>query len=163
MMDSDGPPPLPGCTVLPPMESPNGSQCRHPENVSKLDTQPPAMESPNGSQCRHQGHPGEAKGKPARRKAGDRFAMLNAFVDFTLAGLTRNEIAAWLVLYRDTKPDGTARTSQADLARRAGTSDRTIRRALDALKRRGLLKVTYRGGIGRGASAYRVRPLPPDR
>jgi DNA-binding MarR family transcriptional regulator len=87
--------------------------------------------------------------------------MLNAFVDFTVAGLTRNEIAAWLVLYRDTKPDGTARTSQADIARRVGTSDRTIRRALDRLKQRGLLKLTYRGGIGRGASAYRVRPLPP--
>ncbi|MGA2617640.1 MAG: helix-turn-helix domain-containing protein [Thermoguttaceae bacterium] len=113
--------------------------------------------------ARHQGHGDKAKGKPARRKTGDRFAVVNAFVDFTLAGLTRNEIAAWLVLWRDTKPDGTARTSQADLARRAGTSDRSIRRALAKLARRGLLKVTYRGGIGRGASAYRVRPLPPDR
>lgn len=72
-----------------------------------------------------------------------------------------NEIAVWLVLYRDTKQDGTARTSQADMARRVGTSDRTVRRALDKLERRGLLKVTYRGGIGRGPSAYRVRPLPP--
>lgn len=121
--------------------------------------------SPNGANgrplARHQGHNGKAKGKPARRK-GDRFAVLNAFVDCTLAGLTRNEIAVWLVLYRDTKPDGTARTSQADLARRAGTSDRTVRRALDGLGRWGLLKVKYRGGIGRGASVYRVRPLPPD-
>jgi CRP-like cAMP-binding protein len=122
------------------------------------------LPSGNGSApTRHQGHQGKAKGKPARRKTGDRFAVVNAFVDFTLAELTRNEIAAWLVLYRDTKPDGTARTSQADLARRAGTSDRTVRRALDGLKRRGLLKVAYRGGIGRGASVYRVHPLPPDR
>jgi hypothetical protein len=75
---------------------------------------------------------GKAKGKPAGGKTRDRFAVLNAFVDFTLAELTRNEIAVWLVLYRDTKPDGTARTSQADLARRAGTSDRSIRRALTA-------------------------------
>ncbi len=137
MTDSDGPPPLPGCTVLPPI--PSG----------------------NGSQRQHQGHQRKAKGKTTGRKTGDRFAVLNAFVDFTLGGLTRNEIAAWLVLYRDTKPDGTARTSQADMARRAGTSDRTIRRALDGLKHRGLLKVTYRGGIGRGASVYRVRSLPP--
>ncbi len=79
--------------------------------------------------ARHQGDQDKAKGKPARRRTGDRFAVLNAFVDFTLAGLTRNEIAVWLVLYRDTKPDGTARTSQVDMARRVGKSDRTVRRA----------------------------------
>jgi DNA-binding MarR family transcriptional regulator len=84
--------------------------------------------------------------------------LLNAFVDFTLAGLTRNEIAVWLVLYRDTK-DGTAGTSQADLARRAGVSDRTIRRALKRLEIAGLLKVVYRGGFRRGLTRYRVCPL----
>jgi DNA-binding transcriptional ArsR family regulator len=128
--------------------------------------EPPPMRrppsSPNGSNgrppARHQGDNGKAKGKPARRKAGDRFAVLNAFVDFTLAGLTRNEIAVWLVLYRDTK-DGTAGTSQADLARRAGVSDRTIRRALKRLEIAGLLKVVYRGGFRRGLSRYRVCPL----
>jgi hypothetical protein len=119
--------------------------------------------APTGNGSTPAQYQGRAKGNPARRKAADRFAVLNAFVDFTLAGLTRNEMAVWLMLYRDTKPDGTARTSQADMARRVGTSDRTVRRALDGLKRRGLLKVTYRGGIGRGASVYRVRPLPPDR
>jgi DNA-binding MarR family transcriptional regulator len=87
--------------------------------------------------------------------------MLNAFVDFALADLTRNEIAVWLVLYRDTK-DGTARTSQSYLGRRCGISDRTVRRAIDKLRRRGLLKVTFRGGVGRGASANRIRSIPPD-
>jgi hypothetical protein len=43
---------------------------------------------------------------------------------------------------RDAKPDGTARTAQADLARRAGTSDRTIRRALDIAKDTGLAEAT---------------------
>ncbi len=104
----------------------------------------------------------KAKGKATRRRTGDRFATLNAFVDFTLRDLTRNELAVWLLLWRDTKT-GTARTGQADLARRAGISDRTVRRAIESLRRRGLLKVTYRGGIGRGASVYHVRPLPPDR
>ena len=88
--------------------------------------------------------------------------MLNAFVDFTLAGLTRNEMAVWLVLYRDTKPNGTARTSQADLARRAGVSDRTVRNALGRLAKKGLVRTVYRGGIGRGASAYRVYAVPPN-
>ena len=102
---------------------------------------------------------------PVSRKAErlrPRLAVRNTFVDFTLAGLTRNQIAVWLILYRDTK-NGTARTSQRDLGRRAGVSDRTVRRALDRLRRRGLLKVTYRGGIGRGASTYRVRPLLPEK
>jgi hypothetical protein len=39
--------------------------------------------------------------------------------DFTLSALTRAEIAVCLLLWRDTKSDGTAQTSQADLARRA--------------------------------------------
>lgn len=126
---------LPGCSVLPPMTDDD-------------------REATNGQAEK-------AKGTPARRTASERFGVLNAFVDFTLAGLTRNELAVWLILFRDSR-DGIARTSQADLARRAGVSDRTVRNALASLKAKGLLRVTYRGGIGRGASAYAVRSLPPD-
>jgi hypothetical protein len=126
---------------------------------------PPLRQSPSPNRTNgrppalHKRHGGKAKRKPTRRRTADRFAVLNAFVDFALGGLTRNEIAVWLVLYRDTKPDGTARRSQADLARRAGTSDRTVRRALKRLETAGLLKVVYRGGFRRGQSRYRVRPL----
>lgn len=133
------PPILEGCAVLPPMHQGNGSHRRHQGDTSK------------------------AKGKPARRKTGNRFGVLNAFVDCTLAGLTRNEIAVWLVLYRDTKLDGTARTGQSDIARRAGISARSVRRGIEGLRQRGLVKRVYQGGIGRGASAYRIRPLPPDK
>jgi hypothetical protein len=112
--------------------------------------------------ARHQGN-SKPKGKPARRKTGNRFAVLNAFVDFTMQGLTRNEIAVWLVLYRDTKADGTARTSQADMARRAGMGRRTVVRAIARLEWRGLLKRVYRGSIHRGMSVYRIRALPPDK
>lgn len=136
---------LPGCSVLPPMDEGKGSQHGHQGNGTD------------------QGTAKKPKGKTGRRKTGDRFAVLNTFVDFTAGELSRNEILVWLVLYRDTKPDGTARTSQDDLARRAGVSDRTIRRAIKQLEGRGLLGVVYRGGIGRGASAYRVRPVPPDK
>jgi hypothetical protein len=122
---------------------------------------PPLRPSPSRNGQTPAGHQGKAKGKPSRRKTGDRFAMLNVFVDFTLAGLTRNELAVWLVLYRDTK-DGTARTSQADLARRAGTSDRTVRRVIAGLEAVGLLKVVYRGGFRRGLSNYRVCALRTD-
>lgn len=94
-------------------------------------------------------------GASKRRQAAGRFRVLNAFVDATLADLCRGDIAVWLVLFRDTR-DGTARTSQADIARRAGLSDRGVRCALRRLERRGLLRCVYRGGLNRGASRYRV-------
>ena len=101
----------------------------------------------------------KAKGATKNRKASaDRFAVLNNFIDFTLAGLTRNELAVWLVLYRDSR-DGIARTSQADIARRAGMSDRTVRRSLTKLEAAGLLKAVHRGGLNRGSSSYRVSAL----
>jgi hypothetical protein len=124
--------------------------------------------SPNGAEgrppTRHQGHNGRAKGKPARRK-GDRFAVLNAFVDFTMRDLSRGEALVWLALFRDTKPDGIAQTSQADLARRAGVNVGTAKRAVAGLRRRGLLTVVFRGSLRRGPSAYRVHPLTssPDK
>lgn len=94
-------------------------------------------------------------GAGKRRQAAGRFRVLNAFVDVTLAELCRGDIAVWLVLFRDTR-DGTARTSQADIARRAGLSDRGVRNALRRLEQRGLLRCVCRGGLNRGASRYRV-------
>jgi DNA-binding MarR family transcriptional regulator len=87
--------------------------------------------------------------------------VLNAFVDFALGDLSRSEIAVWFVLYRDTR-DGTARTSYADLARRAGCNRRNVGRAISRLERLGLLKVVHRGGLRRGVSRYRVRGMPKD-
>ena len=102
---------------------------------------------------------GKAREKPKRPKeAGDRFATINAFVDFTLGGLTRNEAAVWLVLWRDTK-DGTARTAQSDIARRAGVGRRTAVRMIDSLTTKGLLRTVHRGGLNRGMNVYRVLPL----
>ena len=100
--------------------------------------------------------PGKAKGA-----AGERFAVLNRFVDFTLVDLSRAEIAVWLILYRDTR-EGTARTAYDDLARRAGCNRRSVCRAVHRLEQLGLLKIVHRGGLGRGASRYRVRPLAKD-
>lgn len=80
------------------------------------------------------------------------------FVDFTLAELSRAEIAVWLILYRDTR-DGSARTSMRDLARRAGCSPRAVATAVARLEKLGLLKTIHRGGFRRGASRYRVKPL----
>lgn len=97
--------------------------------------------------------PGKPKGK-----AGERFKTLNTFVDFTLAGLSRAELAVWLILYRDTR-DGTARTGYDDLARRAGCNRRNVGRALRRLEELALLHVVHRGGLRRGVSRYRVASL----
>jgi len=86
--------------------------------------------------------------------------VLNTFIDVSLRTLRRNEIAVWLVLYRDTK-DGTARTSQTDIARRAGITKRTVIRIIGRLERQGLLRIIRRGGINSGPSTYRVQPLEP--
>jgi hypothetical protein len=133
--------------------------------ILKVGEEPPPMHrlpGANGSTpARHQGN-GKPKGKPARRK-GDRCVVLNTFADFTLSALTRAEIAVWLLLWRDTKPDGTAQTSQADLARRAGANLSTVKRAVAALVEAGLLAVVFRGSLRRGPSAYCVRPLARER
>ncbi len=102
----------------------------------------------------------------AKRKvpttSGNRFSVFNAFVDVTMAGLSRAEMAVWLLLYRDTKRDGLARTAQADLARRAGTTPRSVERAVRSLEHAGLLTVVYRGGLRKGSSIYRVHPLTKE-
>ena len=61
-----------------------------------------------------------ARRKTSKRDSRLRFEMLNAFVDTGMADLSRAELAVWLILYRDTKRDGTARASLDDLARRGG-------------------------------------------
>ena len=95
---------------------------------------------------------------PAKRKVtGQRFALLNAVVDFDLAALTGAEAKVWLVLFRDTKvKTDTARTGQEDIARRAGLSARGVRKALVKLQAKGLVRVARRGRLNAGPSHYRL-------
>lgn len=135
MNTNNKPPILEGCAVLPPMHQGNGSQ-----------------------RC-HQGDTSKAKGKAGRRKTADRFAVLNAFVDAGMVGLSRVEIGTWLTLYRDTR-DGTACTSEENIGKRIGCSKRAVTKAVGRLRRRGLLVQVFKGGINRGPSRYRVVPIP---
>ncbi len=88
--------------------------------------------------------------------------MLNAFVDTGMADLSRAELAVWLILYRDTKRDGTARASLDDLARRGGIDRQTASRAVGRLARRKMLRVIHHGGLNSGPSTYRVFPYPME-
>jgi hypothetical protein len=98
--------------------------------------------------------------KPNRRgRRGERFAILNAFVDVSLAGLTGAEAKVWMILFRDTKAStGTARTGQSDMARRAGIDARSVRRALETLQAKGMIHLVRRGRLNGGPSIYRVHP-----
>ncbi|MFM9962255.1 MAG: transcriptional regulator [Planctomycetaceae bacterium] len=127
-MSHGHPPRLPGCSVLPPMN--------------------PRPATANNS----------PKDKPKKRATGERFSTINAFVDCSLAELSRSEALTWFVLWRDTK-GGTSRTSATDIARRIGASKRAVLTALSGLAKRGLLSVLHRGGINRGVSVYRLQPL----
>jgi DNA-binding transcriptional ArsR family regulator len=130
--------------------------------IIPVGEEPPPMDAaPARPDKGRQQHKGGDGGKP-KGKPGERFAMLNAFVDFALSELSRAEIAVWLVLYRDTR-EGTARTSYDDLARRTGLNRRNVGRAVRRLEDRGLVKVIHRGGLRKGVSRYRVRGLPKDR
>ncbi len=132
-MMSNGPIIPPG-TVLPPMLTPAEAAKQAARQQAKT--------------------PGRGKAKQ-RGKTGDRFGVLNQFVDAAMAELTRAELATWLVLYRDTR-NGSARTSASDIARRGGTSRRSVQDALVSLKKHGLIFPVYKGGLGRGLSIYRV-------
>ena len=126
---------LKGCSVLPPME--------------------PATPQPASN--------GKASQTPKRTAAtANRFGEMNAFVDYSMADLSRAEALTWLVLWRDTK-NGTVRTSMQDVARRIGSSKRAVVNAVARLEIRGMLIVVYRGGMRRGMNVYRVNSLtkPP--
>ena len=126
------PPGLPGCSVWPPMESPRPRQ----GNATA-----------------------KAVSNPKRTAAtSNRFGELNAFVDCSMAGLSRAEALTWLVLWRDTRND-TVRTSMTDVARRIGASRRAVSDALSKLRKCGLLKLIHQGGLTGGVSVYHVEPL----
>jgi hypothetical protein len=103
-----------------------------------------------------------ASRKTSKRQSRLRFETFNAFVDSGMADLSRAELAVWLILFRDTKRDGTARASLDDLARRGGMNRQTASRAVGRLARHKMLQILRRGGLNSGPSTYRVFPYPME-
>lgn len=137
---------IPAGQVLPPMQTPKPRPSR---------TAPPA---------------GRGDGRtepPPKRTAGrggaikKRFALLNAVADCELAGLRGHEPAVWLVLFRHAKPNGETSAAVSDIARRCGCNAATAKRALAALRRKGLLRTIKRGSLAGGAGIYRLQ-LPAE-
>lgn len=97
--------------------------------------------------------------KPPAKKTEpkpNRFVEVNGFVDVSMRELTRAEICVWLILWRDTKGNGSAKISQEQLAQRAGMSARSVRTAIARLTKLDLVKVVWKGHVGK-ASTYCVR------
>jgi hypothetical protein len=121
---------------------------------------PPLDDERQGRRQRRDREPkgeGEPKGK---RRTRDRFRTINAFLDVTVRTLPPSASVVWVLLWRDVKPDGLARTSQTDLARRSGLCLRTVKIAVKRLCVTGLLLPVYRGNLRRGPSAYRLIAVP---
>lgn len=103
-----------------------------------------------------------SKLKGAPRLSAGRWQTLNYFADVTARTLKSTEVAVWLQLFRNTKPDGLVRISQEDLAHRVGKSDRTVWSTLRGLETAGVLTVVHRGSKEAGPSMYRVRARRKD-
>lgn len=89
-----------------------------------------------------------------------RFKTMNEFVDYSARLVDTTAQAVWLVLFRETKPNGVARISHGQIAERIGSSRRTVVRAVQHLEDAKLVSVVQRGGLTGGSSSYRVHGTP---
>lgn len=87
---------------------------------------------------------------------GDRWAMLNSVADVAIRDLTGAETKIWLILFRDVR-NGLARTSMADIARRAGLEPRSAKRAMRSLEARRLVKIVAHGTIDGKPNTYQLK------
>jgi hypothetical protein len=147
-----------GDRVLPPGMVLTPLDTSPPVPTSGVDDRPaPVVAKPHLPRHRRAAAAGSANASRGRA-AGQpgRFQVLNDFVDVSMRGVSDRAVRAWLVLYRDTKPNGTAATGLADIARRAGYSRKTAQRAVHELIERGLARRIRCGGKGKGPNVYRV-------
>lgn len=89
------------------------------------------------------------------KKGTERFAVLNKFVDTNMTDLTGADIKTWICLFRDVR-NGVAETSVCYISKRAGLSERIIKKSLKKLKDKGFVEVIRRGAPGIGSSRYRI-------
>ena len=114
----------------------------------------------------HEGTVAAGKLKAAKQKTqaategGDRWATFNAFMDVCMKHLSPVEANVWLLLFRDTKPDGLARTSSRNLAQRAGCSLRAVSHAMKLLKSATLIEVVTASTSRGSPSVFRVTMRP---
>lgn len=160
---------LPAGAVLPPMSgrenakpgdegatAPTTAGASAPKRAGPTAIAPAASPDPIAKP-----QPRRRRGRPAHTpQHPDRFRVLNDFVDGQMRDFSDRAAKAWFVLYRDTKPDGLARTGLSDMATRMGCSVSTAKRAVRELMTRRLVTLLQKGAPGRGPNVYRVRGKP---
>ena len=140
---------IPPGSVLPPLR-PSGE-------AAAVPAERPSPDEPRSDPARTTNSKHSTKSVRASFRKGDQsFYTINDFVDVSMRGLTGAAAKVWIVLWRDTKTNGLAKTAISDLARRMGCSPTTAKRAVRELKAAGLIVVTVVGGLGRGANVYQV-------
>jgi CRP-like cAMP-binding protein len=97
----------------------------------------------------------QTSSKPVPPAKGGRYAPLNGVVDVVLRDMGEAELRVWIVLFRDVR-GGVARTGMSDIARRAGIARRSVVRAIERLKARGLVTVKSRGSIDGRPNVYQL-------
>ena len=94
---------------------------------------------------------------PAKLKSAARFQTLNQFVDQSMRTVGAVAQRVWFVIFRETKPDGTAKISHARIGDLIGIKRRAVIRATQELVDAGLLVVVKRGGADHTPSTYRAK------
>lgn len=89
-----------------------------------------------------------------------RFKTMNEFVDHAARSVDTTSQAVWMVLFRETKPNGAATISFGQVAERIGVSRRTAMRAIQHLEDARLVTVEKRGRLNEGPSTYRIHGTP---
>lgn len=123
---------LNGTSVMPPMSTPQ-----------TVPEKPTTQDRTNGRR------------RSTPKGSGQRFKILNQFVDETMQQLTPRQVAVWLCLFRDSR-NGTATAAQAYIAQRCGLQRPTVSTTIGELEALGLVVTIHRGGLNRGLSRYRV-------
>jgi predicted transcriptional regulator len=124
--------------------------------TNRLAALPSYPDHPSEIRAKSNGHASQPTRNPA---AAGRFRDLNAFVDTSMADLSRAELATWLALFRNAR-EGVTQTAIETLSKVTGTSRPHVIKAIGKLCERGLIDRIRTGALNRGASVYRVHPLP---
>jgi hypothetical protein len=135
------------------------------DRIIPVGAEPPSMDPPRQPPTPKAPDRPVAKGGRPRRK-GDlarRFGLFNAVVDYAIRDMHCAELAAFVILWRHAKADGTVSASIADLARRGGCSRRAIQNGIKRLITKRLLERIKRGTLEGGPTLWRlVKPDPPE-
>ena len=99
--------------------------------------------------------------KGRQEAAAGRFQVLNAFVDQWRRMVSPSALAVWLVLYRETKPDGLAQISHNQIADLIGLKRRATINATQELVEKGLVDIVKRGSAKtHEATKYKITTPP---